>query len=552
MAIPESIKQKAKKIRNEVYGRDVREALASGIEEAGDIADQASTKSNDAVEQVDNIQAQVNQLVIDGDSSVEAAQARVDEKGQTHATLKDRIDDGFIKVNSQLAQTVTHDDLSVIGVNIMKPPAPLTGAVGDGVTDDSSTIQAILDNYTNIIVPENHTFFIGKSITYYNKSHLTISGGGTLKPRKDIKMFDLSNVENIEIHNITLDGSNQKNNAHSDNYLIHGDNLKNVHIHNVVLLNGAMGVVIDNVEDYTLENCFATGFSGWAIRSGGNVCNVNWSNNISHSNGYDGLKMTGQLQNVVVTENVCYNNTRDGFDFAGHSVENLKVFNNNFYQNGVEGVEIKPLDRSTNPLPVDLIPTFNAVEIYGNTLTNNGSFGIQINNKYSREMLTKGVLIQDNHIFDKDGSTTSASAMRIVLDVVEKGDVVVMRNTVDGDFDRGIRIIDCKNVVVKDNYVKVRNRSIEIENQQGVSEFNEVHDNTLISRDYRCVNLLQGTRNYLIHNNKWETHADNHYRVFNSGDDTNRIYNNQVTNIQTSETPSGRGTKGEIVYSVDV
>src|SRR5690625_664080 len=129
MAIPESIKKKANQVRNEVYGKDVREALASGIEEAGDIADQANTKSNDAVEQVDNIQAQVNQLVVEGDSSVEAAQARVDEKGQSHATLKDRIDDGFIKVNAQLAEIPKFANVKAFG------------AIGDGVTDDTVAIE---------------------------------------------------------------------------------------------------------------------------------------------------------------------------------------------------------------------------------------------------------------------------------------------------------------------------------------------------------------------------------------------------------------------------
>lgn len=41
MTIPETIKKLANDIRTKIYGREVREALAQGIEEAGDIADQA-------------------------------------------------------------------------------------------------------------------------------------------------------------------------------------------------------------------------------------------------------------------------------------------------------------------------------------------------------------------------------------------------------------------------------------------------------------------------------------------------------------------------------
>ena len=92
MAIPETIKKLANDIRTKIYGREVREALARGIEAAGDLADKANTKSENAVYQVNNIQAQVNQLVVEGDSSVEAAQARVDAEGNVFATLKERLD----------------------------------------------------------------------------------------------------------------------------------------------------------------------------------------------------------------------------------------------------------------------------------------------------------------------------------------------------------------------------------------------------------------------------------------------------------------------------
>src|SRR5690625_1469694 len=69
-----------------------------------------------------------NETVVEGDSSVEAAQARVDEKGVGHPTLKARIDDGMNSVNQQLAQT--GEDLKERGINILHH-----GVVGDGVTE---------------------------------------------------------------------------------------------------------------------------------------------------------------------------------------------------------------------------------------------------------------------------------------------------------------------------------------------------------------------------------------------------------------------------------
>jgi lysophospholipase L1-like esterase len=110
MAIPESIKKLANDIRTKIYGKEVREALAKGIEEAGDLADKANTKSENAVYQVNNIQAQVNQLVVEGDSSVEAAQARVGADGEVYETLKERLDTEHNKINDRLTQATQDID----------------------------------------------------------------------------------------------------------------------------------------------------------------------------------------------------------------------------------------------------------------------------------------------------------------------------------------------------------------------------------------------------------------------------------------------------------
>ena len=53
-----------------------------------------------------SVQEQFNQVIIDGDSSVEAAQARVDASGQTNPTLKARLDKEHNEVTTQLAQNV--------------------------------------------------------------------------------------------------------------------------------------------------------------------------------------------------------------------------------------------------------------------------------------------------------------------------------------------------------------------------------------------------------------------------------------------------------------
>ena len=53
-----------------------------------------------------SVQEQFNQVVIDGDSSVEAAQARVDASGHTNPTLKARLDKEHNEVTTQLAHII--------------------------------------------------------------------------------------------------------------------------------------------------------------------------------------------------------------------------------------------------------------------------------------------------------------------------------------------------------------------------------------------------------------------------------------------------------------
>lgn len=88
----------------------------SAISEAGvakNTANQAVSTSQEAVTKAESIQAQFNQVVIEGDSSVEAAQARVDTKNVAQPTLKARLDKDYNEVTAQLAQKAKESDLAI-------------------------------------------------------------------------------------------------------------------------------------------------------------------------------------------------------------------------------------------------------------------------------------------------------------------------------------------------------------------------------------------------------------------------------------------------------
>ncbi|TCD28077.1 glycerophosphodiester phosphodiesterase [Bacillus wiedmannii] len=69
---------------------------------AEQIANDAKTTANSANNTSNSVQKQLDTIVINGDSSVEAAQARVDALGNSHDTLKGRADSDFLIHNNKI------------------------------------------------------------------------------------------------------------------------------------------------------------------------------------------------------------------------------------------------------------------------------------------------------------------------------------------------------------------------------------------------------------------------------------------------------------------
>lgn len=120
---------------------------------AMDTANSSITVSNQALANSQSTQEQLNQIVIDGDSSVEAAQARVNaDNSVTYDTLKERLDAEHQEVNSHLAD---------IAINVK-----IFGAIGDGVTDDTNAILNAID-YT---LANNKTLLFSSGYFLFKKS----------------------------------------------------------------------------------------------------------------------------------------------------------------------------------------------------------------------------------------------------------------------------------------------------------------------------------------------------------------------------------------------
>lgn len=325
-------------------------------------------------------------------------------------------------------------------------------------------------------------------------------------------------------------------------------------IHHLKLSNGSNGVSITNAENYNLYKCFGEGFDGWAFSSSGELKNIIWEKNISINNTYDGLKMSGVIENVLVTENTCYGNGRDGFDFAGHSIDGLIVAHNFFNQNGVEGIEVKLLNPMEYPFPTGVKRKYKNILVAENSLDENESFGINMTNRHIEEINeTKSVIVQDNNISKHDDYNSTTYGMRLQFTLESKEDVIVEKNNINGKFDRGIRIINSKNLIIKRNTIHTESRAIELEVQAGgTCEDNLIEDNDLTSEISNGVTLLTETEDNVVKRNRISAPAGQ-YRVNISPTSRRNIsQQNEWKNYNSSQMPTGRATKGDIAYSSDM
>lgn len=176
------------------------------------LADSTSALStaNQAKTASDSTQAQLDQVVIEGDSSVEAAQARVKADGTTFTTLKDRLNNS----DAQLAENAN----LIVYITDKRFGADST------LLDNTTAIQSAIDFVYNrgggiVGIPFSPTPFIFASLIV--KTNVTLKGyGGTLKLKDNVcnnSSISYYPINNLNYNNVTYDGlivdGNQSNNT---------------------------------------------------------------------------------------------------------------------------------------------------------------------------------------------------------------------------------------------------------------------------------------------------------------------------------------------------
>lgn len=165
--------------------------------EAKVTADAADAKSDQALANSESTQTQLDQVVIEGDSSVEAAQARVDADGTAYETLKARLDDKETTTAAQLAETAEN-------AKIIKESNPLLISAFNGQNGTTLDFYVAYEKDKFIplnTLPLNGIGFVRDPSTIFHNGHFYVAytGGGPNKFTIS-KSSDLINWETYVIN----------------------------------------------------------------------------------------------------------------------------------------------------------------------------------------------------------------------------------------------------------------------------------------------------------------------------------------------------------------
>ncbi|GIO27731.1 right-handed parallel beta-helix repeat-containing protein [Ornithinibacillus bavariensis] len=403
---------------------------------ASERAEQNSTEAlntaNEAKELSEDTQTQLDTIVINGDSSVEAAQARVDENGYAYLKLKARLDTEHSQVTSSIENT--NIDLKERGINIKT-----LGAIGDGVADDTQIIQYALNlaksSNVHIFIPSG-TYKITSVLNVYSNTHITLDSDATILRAHDGSFFlngeyggNYTGYEgngNITFEGGTLDGNiiNFPSNF-SGISLGHG---KNITARNMVFKDMIFGHWFDvsGCSDVLIENCQFLGYKDSGGREYSEAIQIS-----SHSEG--GFPAFGSYDSTPsrnVTIKDCY--------FGSSGTEGTTAWAVGVGDHGqVDGVynsNIKIIGNTFENL------TYAGVRIfkYRDTIIQNNSFlncqrGVIISNPSTIVETSKNIIIDNNIFRNTIGRDIEAGAW-FVGGVVSKMESIVIRgNIFDND-----------------------------------------------------------------------------------------------------------------------
>ena len=336
--------------------------------------------------------------------------------------LEDSIENIETDLNSTINKTDDlRESLDQMVINVLE-----FGAVGDGVTDDTQSIQQALDN-----VIDGGTVYFPKTLsnqyivtdTLIPKSNTKIMGDITqpclyFKDEVEKNIVELDNISNIYFENITFQNFESQTGWHL------GENkngVKIVHSDNITFINcmftemgGQNGVWVSQSKDLIFERCTFTNhtYAMLSLRSETenilvNECVFDTLTSIETPNTYTivtgGTNYTDEFEfltrNLTVTNSKFLNNPRwEGFD--SHGIKGL-YFVNNYIENVRTGILVG-LDQRPNTRILEHDDIYIKNNIIKKGSSNQVGSGISVsghsNSNNGTGRLAENVVVSENRI----------------------------------------------------------------------------------------------------------------------------------------------------------
>ncbi|WP_180226783.1 right-handed parallel beta-helix repeat-containing protein [Bacillus cereus] len=368
--------------------------------ESFDKAILAETTSNFAIETANNVQKQLNTVVIEGDSSIEAAQARVDLNGIEHPTLKTRID-------------VEQEKISIVsgsvGISVDNFPRIAPEA------NDTGRIQRVfnaVNNGDSIIFPRPSTQYTITGTITVTKNDLKIIGVGSgyfsPKIKCDVSgtiMFDVKSY-GVKWWGISFEGDGTgdmgENSTITAISFIRNNGSSDIdsEIHNCTFMKVKTCVYSKGKNVLIQDNLFSTSINGVIAEqiTGQEVRGIRVINNRFHSLGGDSAAsdvILSRCVSITGATSLVYKN-----EIRGNYADGIKTF---FYGIGSETEITQNIIPWCRSVGIQITSSSGNLQIINNQMQDR-YLGTGISNGGGIEVSqTTGAIIALNHITGKKG-----------------------------------------------------------------------------------------------------------------------------------------------------
>lgn len=379
------------------------------------------------------------------------------------------------------------------------------GAKGDGITDDTASIQKALDLTGKLYFPDGH-YIINNTLLVENKDLILKGENNSTLVFNFIDKTGLriKNSESIQFYNIGFESPVQKTSQDdSKNQLVLINLSSNIIIDGVKTSDSCTGIWIADSKNIVVRNCVFTGanWDGLALTSLNTNCNLLTPtnagcfnaliyNNEAYNN-YNGFKFAYFMHDIIFENNYSHDNTGDGLDFAGYIVDGFTIKNNIFKECVLNGCSIKNLELNDYPSVIEKYNfKFQNIQYLNNYFYNIGALTLDFQNYYT-DIPTKNIVIENN-VLEYDRYVVSSSpnnnGIRILrADNLNISDyITVCNNMIIGNdcLTYGIRVTNTQNLKIFNNHVENTFKDCIFLDQQLINQIDVTTHNIIIYDNY--------------------------------------------------------------------